>query len=573
MIYYYYLILFCISALLTTAYVTMWHKHFNMNMTIIFALMPVGCMGYVMLSGAQNIREAIVAQKLVYLIGDFIQFFIFFCICDLCRVEIKRWARMLLFLTCVVLFGGVTTIGRNALFYNEMTLDVIDGAAFFRKTYGPLHTAFYVGVALFFAAELFIIIYSRFKNKLVSRRMIWLLTLPDVVAVATFMLRAVLRADIELIPAMYCVGQLILIIVVYRVNLYDISGIAIESYSKEQEIAYICFDYKRRYLGCNKKALELLPEFGRRRIDEPLGDDPIDKRIGHYLDAFSNEEDPTQNFVFMLHNDPRNPEDDEFYNVKVNYIYDGSRKRGYILSFTDDTLNRKYIRLLDSYNDNLKKEVDAKTQRLNEMHDNLVISMASLVESRDNSTGGHIKRTSIGVKILIDEIHKSGKFNLTDEFRQAVIKAAPMHDLGKIAVDDDILKKPGKYTVEEYEKMKKHAEEGAKVIHEVLLNTDDETFKVVAENVAHYHHERWDGSGYPDGLSGEAIPLEARIMAIADVYDALVSKRVYKEAYDYKKANRIITEAMGSQFDPGLQEIFDRARPRLEEYYRTANVL
>ena len=146
-----------------------------------------------------------------------------------------------------------------------------------------------------------------------------------------------------------------------------------------------------------------------------------------------------------------------------------------------------------------------------------------------------------------------------------------MHDLGKIAVDDAVLRKPGRFTDEEYEKMKKHAAEGARVIHQILLQTDDESFKIVAENVAHYHHERFDGSGYPEGISGEDIPFKARIMAVADVYDALVSKRVYKEAFDFERADSIIMEGMGTQFDPGLKEIYEKARPRLQEYYKRVN--
>ena len=190
-----------------------------------------------------------------------------------------------------------------------------------------------------------------------------------------------------------------------------------------------------------------------------------------------------------------------------------------------------------------------------------------MVESRDNSTGGHIKRTSECVRILIDEIKKEGTLSLSQEFCKDVVKAAPMHDLGKIAVDDEVLRKPGRFTPEEYEKMKNHAAEGARVIHEILAHTEDESFKIIAENVAHYHHERWDGSGYPKGLAGEEIPIEARIMAIADVYDALVSKRVYKEAFDFAKADAIIMEGMGTQFDLGLKTVYEKARPRLEEYY------
>ena len=117
--------------------------------------------------------------------------------------------------------------------------------------------------------------------------------------------------------------------------------------------------------------------------------------------------------------------------------------------------------------------------------------------------------------------------------------------------------------------MKKHAAEGAKIVHEILKDTDDESFKQIAENVAHYHHERWDGSGYPEGLKGEEIPLEARIMAIADVYDALVSKRVYKEKMSYDKADAIIMDGMGKHFDEALKDAYVHARPKLEEYYNS----
>ena len=142
-----------------------------------------------------------------------------------------------------------------------------------------------------------------------------------------------------------------------------------------------------------------------------------------------------------------------------------------------------------------------------------------------------------------------------------------MHDLGKIAVDDDILRKPGRFTPEEYDTMKSHAAEGARIVHDILKENDDKEFIQIAENVAHYHHERVDGSGYPDHLKGDEIPLEARIMAMADVYDALVSKRVYKEPYSFEEADRIILDGMGTQFDPVLKPYYEAARPKLEAYY------
>ena len=235
------------------------------------------------------------------------------------------------------------------------------------------------------------------------------------------------------------------------------------------------------------------------------------------------------------------------------------------LLFADSAM--KLANLRKTYNQELENEVEAKTEQVVAMQDQLIIGMATMVERRDNSTGGHIKRTSAGVRILTNEIRQDNSLQLSDEFCEKLVKAAPMHDLGKIAVDDAILRKPGRFTPEEYEQMKVHAPEGARVLHEILANIDDEEYRQIAENVAHYHHERMDGSGYPDGLRGDEIPLEARIMAIADVYDALVSKRVYKESYSPEKANRIILEGMGTQFDPQLEKYYEAARPKLEAYY------
>ena len=201
------------------------------------------------------------------------------------------------------------------------------------------------------------------------------------------------------------------------------------------------------------------------------------------------------------------------------------------------------------------------------LQDKLVLGMATMVEGRDNSTGGHIKRTSDVVRFLVEEMIKDPGVDLNTTFYQSLVKAAPMHDLGKITIDDVILRKPGKFTPEEYQTMKTHSAAGAVILTQILKDVTDKNFEAVAINVAHYHHERWDGKGYPQGLKGEDIPLEARIMAIADVYDALVSKRVYKDEFSFDDAYSIIMENMGKQFDPGLEKYFARAREKIENYY------
>jgi len=202
------------------------------------------------------------------------------------------------------------------------------------------------------------------------------------------------------------------------------------------------------------------------------------------------------------------------------------------------------------------------------LQDKLILGMATMVEGRDSSTGGHIKRTSDIVRFLVEEMIKDFSIDMHPSFYQSIIKSAPMHDLGKIAIDDIILRKPGKFTPEEYQVMKTHSAEGAKLLMQVLKDVTDKKLEAVAINIAHYHHERWDGKGYPKGLKGEEIPLEARIMSIADVYDALVSKRVYKDEFSFDQAYNIIIDSMGKQFDPELEKYFVRARDKIENYYR-----
>ena len=226
---------------------------------------------------------------------------------------------------------------------------------------------------------------------------------------------------------------------------------------------------------------------------------------------------------------------------------------------------------LEALRRDLEGELEARTIHIKYIQDMMVIGMATMVESRDLSTGGHINRTSMVVRIFAERLSRE-QVGLSKSFLDKVIRAAPMHDLGKIAVDDRILRKQGRFTPEEYEEMKKHSAEGTRMVKQILEGVEEPEFVKIAENIAHYHHEKWDGSGYPDGLSGEEIPIEARIMALADVFDALVSKRCYKEAYSYDKAFSIIEESINKHFDPDLGKIFLKCRPELEALYNSVSI-
>ncbi len=230
--------------------------------------------------------------------------------------------------------------------------------------------------------------------------------------------------------------------------------------------------------------------------------------------------------------------------------------------------NDSFGELADTFNE-MTASLDEKTRKIYAIQDSIIRGMAVMVESRDNSTGGHINRTSDCVKVFSERLQDESRYRqvMTPEFTSALIKAAPMHDLGKIAVDDAVLRKNGRFTDEEYEKMKVHSAEGARIVEQVLTQVDDEEFKQIAIHVAHYHHEKWNGEGYPEKLRGNDIPFEARIMALADVFDALVSKRCYKDSFSYDKAFGIIEESLGTHFDPELGRIFIDCRPELELLY------
>jgi len=199
-----------------------------------------------------------------------------------------------------------------------------------------------------------------------------------------------------------------------------------------------------------------------------------------------------------------------------------------------------------------------RTKQLTHMKNSIVLTMASIVESRDNCTGGHIERTTIFLKSLLNAMVAFGVYadELSEWDIDTFVSAARLHDVGKIYVPESILNKPGPLTDEEFELVKTHTVEGEKIIDQMIKQTGEAEFLHSAKLVAAYHHERWDGAGYPYGLNGIKIPLPGRLMAIVDVYDAIVSERPYKEAKPHEEAVRIIMDESGRHFDPQIADVF-----------------
>ncbi len=556
----YYFVSFGFSLLFTLLYVLIWHKHFDVHFTLLFTFIPISNLGFVLRAISNNLGQAIVANDIIYLGSTFLTLFIMMCIFDRCNIELPRWARIAFFLLTMAVYGGAITAGWLPIFYSDLSVIKRDGVTVLLREYGFMHTVFYVMVIVYVILSFWALIYSFAKKKDVSNKVISLMAIPEILTVFAYFGSKLFFPNLEPMPMTFCLAQFFYLFIVRGICLYDVSETHMDSLKESGSAGFISFDFKYRYLGSNEAARRFFPELNEIKVDSKAEDDPfLSQQAVNRLKSFLEDEENDTSYYSR---------DGRTYLIDVNYLYDGNRKRGYRLFIMDDTKNQDYIALINRFNATLQDEVEEKTAHIKEMHDKLILSMATLVESRDNSTGGHIRRTSDGVRFLVDEMMKRNKLHLTQDFRRAIIKAAPMHDLGKIAVDDAILRKPGRFEPWEFEKMKMHAAEGGKIVHQILEGTDDEYFRRIAENVATYHHERWDGSGYPNGLKGLEIPLEARIMAIADVYDALVSKRVYKESMSFEQANQIIMEGMGKHFDQRLEEYYVAARPKLEDYYR-----
>ncbi|MCR4930289.1 MAG: HD domain-containing protein [Lachnospiraceae bacterium] len=236
---------------------------------------------------------------------------------------------------------------------------------------------------------------------------------------------------------------------------------------------------------------------------------------------------------------------------------------------TGDEIENLYESLSKTFGETVGylEDVKNKSEEINKMQKGLIYIMADLVESRDKSTGDHIRKTTAYVNLILAKLKEKGEFKdvLTDEYIYEVSNSSPLHDVGKIKVSDLILNKPGRLDDEEFKKMQIHTIEGEKIIENAMKISSTSDYLKEAKNIAAYHHEKWDGTGYPYGLKGEDIPLSARIMAVSDVFDALISARVYKPAMKFEDAMRIIKEGSGKHFDPVIVSAFVDAEEEVKK--------
>lgn len=552
-----------IASLTMTGLFLLRNKKLDSVFVLFCILVIVNSMGRYLVSVSETLEMAIYANKFLYVGGCYCPLLLIIVLAQLCNLTMPNWLKYgtTLFSTVVLFF--VFTIGKSTIYYKDVQLGHADGYNYLIKTYGPAHILYPILIGIYAVLLLFYLVYANRKKSKVSFKTVAAISVLGMAVLLTYIIERIVHSQISYLTFGYLLAILVMTRLFERTNMYDMTANVARSVEKISEQGYLIFDNKYRYVNGNTCVKELFPEIEERwRIDDyvPETDSYLYREV---ISWFLNMGDDINKEVRTI------CVGEAYYEVLVRNIIKGKNKVvGYVIEFIDRTSENQYLNMVNNYNADLRKEVKAQTADIAHMKNMIVLGMASMVESRDNSTGGHIKRTSSVVAIFANKLMDcKEEFGLSEDFLNCVERAAPMHDLGKIAVDDRVLRKQGRFTDEEYAEMKNHAEEGARIVENILVGVESDEFITIASNVARYHHEKWNGEGYPTQIAGEAIPIEARIMALADVFDALVSKRCYKEAFSYDKAFSIIKESLGSHFDPKLGEVFIKCREELEHYY------
>lgn len=526
---------------------------------LLLTIMCLANLGYLALGLSTSLEEAILANKITYIGGCFLPPVLAACICSLSNIKINRFVRFGCIGFSSFVYGLVLLTGYTNIYYTDIKLGNVYDAAALVVERGALYKLFYIILYGYMIVNVVIIGFT-FVKKQVTRKHLYLFAVLQIITSISFLVGRFVAPTFEVLPAVYVINGSILVIIQAQLSKYNLADSIYEAMQQTNTTGYIVLDAEKKFISCNDIAKECIPELAKCQVDTTIENE----KAFHFLCEWISKirENDYKLFTKTLEYNER------YYECTMKLLMNRDKIGGYIVEMQDCTDRKKYYDLLSNYNSELEQQVKKQIKHIGEIQQKTILGMASMVENRDNNTGGHIKRTSDVVEIFVETIKENNLLPVTDEFCNDLVKAAPMHDLGKIAIEDRILQKPGRFTDEEFAIMKTHAEKSAEIIEIILRGIDENHFVDIAENVAKFHHEKWNGQGYPMGLSGEQIPLEARIMAIADVYDALVSKRCYKDAMSFSKAYDIIIESMGSHFDPGLEKMFKLSVSRLEEYYK-----
>ncbi len=561
--YIYLTLMFVLSAINLAVLSLRFQNQRNIYIYYSFYAILVANFGHWLLGFSETVEGAVIANKVNYLGGSFLPMFMFFALLKVCKMTIPKWLHVTLIFMSFTICALAMTVGYFPAYYKTVEYVVQAGVGNYVATYGWAHSLFNAFLVSYVILDIWIIARAIMHQKMVSLKNIVAMIIGEIATIMSFFLARFLGSDMLIMPFIYVLDQILLLYICNNVKWYDITECVIESIETESSCAYLSFSVDGAYLGANRIAFNFFPELVKMRVDAHLkGETELQQQIMSWIEKYKKSKILTDYSQMTEFNYAG-----RHYKCEMKVLRQVHGKNVFLFRIEDNTQEQQYIDALGRSNSMLQKNMLKTENEKLSVQEKWIVGMAQMAESRAGNMDGHIKRTSEVVKILVSMMRKKGMDNLSDKFLDVLVAAAPMYDLGKVAIDDAVLRKPGRFNFDDYEIMKTHAAKGANIIEKLLSDVKDSYFVSVAKNMALYHHERWDGKGYPEQRSGENIPMEARIMALADVYDALVSKRCYKERMSFREARDVIIASMGKQFDPHLKDCFLECQDQLMDYY------
>lgn len=524
--------------------ITYEEKKTNYYFVVLLILIALSNVGYLSLASSETLETAILSTKLSYLGGCFIPVVGLFMTVDICNFKCPTWLRNLMYIYNTCVFIMVTTIGYNDFYYKDVY--IIEGVSptVLGHTYGIGHLFFDIIMYGYLILQIAILAYTFIKKKNVSRKNLFAILSTGIATIVCFLIQSATGSNIEIMPLVYVIDAVIFLYIYRRGVIYNLEDNVAASIKTQQNHAYIMVNRKYAYLGCNDKALDIFPQ---------LNDCPIDKKIDssnlniiyQWVDSYINE--GLNNFEYNL--------DYKHYECIIGKIVFKNKLVGYMLELCDNTDVWNMVQNLALDNSKLNdfkeilnakvveqtKELHIQQNRIKELYLKTVVALSDVVDAKDRYTSGHSIRVAEYAKMIAIKMGKSV------EEQDKIFHAGLLHDVGKIRIPEEIINKPGKLTEEEFNIIKLHPITGFNILKEI----DNNHIAIAAK----YHHERYDGKGYPTGLAGENIPEIARILCVADSYDAMTSNRSYRNAMPQNFVRKEIIKCRGTQFDPNIADI------------------
>jgi len=465
-------------------------------------------------------------------------------ICEYCESKIPAWIRNVLYIDIAVCELVIASSKFHTLHYKDYWLDDSGmGFQVFNSDKGIFYYWYAASIVFGILLGVFTTLAARRNTTSDSKKRSYMvLLLACAPALAFFPIKlANLFGGYDIGSFLMMIMTVCFFVLTTRYKIFDLAAVAKENVLQAISEAVVVLDSEGEVVYVNKVAQETFAELN-----------------GPGRDKFVAEMLRSESKGFVYH--------DSDYEWKSSGVYNGKHFEGLAVSISDVTYLKSDNRMLATKVEEQTRQIREQSRKLADAQQQIIISMAELIDGRGQG-GEHFKRTSAIVALVARTLQARGFFSntLSDAYIDRLSKAAPLYDVGKITVPDSILQKPGRFTEDEFERMKTHTSEGGKIIRSTLHRLEDSKFIDMAYDIATYHHEKYNGSGYPTGIAGDAIPLSARIIAIADVFDELISERSYKTALPVSQAFKMIEAGKGSHFDPVITDVFVSLRGRIEE--------